>query len=235
MEKKKFYTELAYLLGLLALALGAALMEKADFGMSMVVAPAYLLYARLSQIWSFVTFGMMEYLLQAALLLCMILLLRKFRIFYLFSFITAILYGFLLDGCMALVGIMSADLFVCRLVFYISGVCLCSIGVAFMFHTYIAPEVYELIVKEIAAHFQWKIHRVKTCYDCLSCLTAVILSFAFFGLGRFEGVKLGTILCAFINGWLIGRCGQWMERHWDFQDAFPLRRFFVSGPDIKKT
>ena len=39
-----FYTELAYVLGILALALGTALMERADFGVSMVVAPAYLLH-----------------------------------------------------------------------------------------------------------------------------------------------------------------------------------------------
>ena len=35
-------------------------MEKADFGVSMVVAPAYLLYRWLSPAWSFVTFGMAE-------------------------------------------------------------------------------------------------------------------------------------------------------------------------------
>ena len=45
MEKQRvFFTELAYVLGILALALGTALMERADFGVSMVVAPAYLLH-----------------------------------------------------------------------------------------------------------------------------------------------------------------------------------------------
>ena len=40
--KRTFYTETAYAIGIVALALGTALMEKADYGMSMVVAPAYL-------------------------------------------------------------------------------------------------------------------------------------------------------------------------------------------------
>lgn len=44
--KKSFYTELAYGVGLITLALGTALMERADFGMSMVVAPAYLVYLK---------------------------------------------------------------------------------------------------------------------------------------------------------------------------------------------
>ena len=42
--KRVFYTELAYAIGITVLALGTALMERADFGMSMVVAPAYLLH-----------------------------------------------------------------------------------------------------------------------------------------------------------------------------------------------
>ena len=46
--KRVFYCEVAYVLGLVVLAVGTALMEKADFGMSMVVAPAYLLYLKLN-------------------------------------------------------------------------------------------------------------------------------------------------------------------------------------------
>lgn len=74
--KRTFSTELAYVFGIVFVALGVVLMEKADFGVSMVVAPAYLLYRWLSPVWSFVAFGMAEYCLQAVLLLVMCLLLR---------------------------------------------------------------------------------------------------------------------------------------------------------------
>lgn len=90
--KRTFSTELAYVFGIVFVARGVVLMEKADFGVSMVVAPAYLLYRWLSPVWSFVTFGMAEYCLQAVLLLAMCLLLR-FRVSYLFSFVTAVVYG----------------------------------------------------------------------------------------------------------------------------------------------
>ena len=63
--KRTFSTELAYVFGIVFVALGVVLMEKADFGVSMVVAPAYLLYRWLSPVWSFVAFGMAEYCLQA--------------------------------------------------------------------------------------------------------------------------------------------------------------------------
>ena len=120
MKKRLFYTELAYLFGILAIALGTAFMERADFGMSMVVAPAYVLYLKLSATWEFVTFGMMEYTLQAIVLLLMAALLRRFRLSYLFSFFTAVLYGFALDGCMALVGLLPPATIPWRIGFFVA-------------------------------------------------------------------------------------------------------------------
>ena len=41
---KTFSTELVYVFGIVFVAWGVVLMEKADFGVSLVVAPAHLLY-----------------------------------------------------------------------------------------------------------------------------------------------------------------------------------------------
>jgi len=214
--KKLFYMEWAYVLGIVLLAMGTALMEKADFGMSMVVAPAYLLYLKLSARFAFVTFGMMEYMLQALLLVILAVALRKFKLSYLFSFVTAVVYGFTLDGCMALAGLIPGNGMVARVAFYVLGMLLCSGGVAFFFHTYIAPEAYELIVKELSGAWGVGIGRFKTIYDLTSCLISVIMSFAFFGLWHFEGVKLGTIFCAVINGSIIGWMSKSMDERWNF-------------------
>ncbi len=111
--KRTFSTELAYVFGIVFVAWGVVLMEKADFGVSMVVAPAYLLYRWLSPAWSFVTFGMAEYCLQAVLLLAMCLLLRRFRVSYLFSFVTAVVYGFVLDAFMLLGAALPAGSTMC--------------------------------------------------------------------------------------------------------------------------
>ncbi len=226
MKKRRFYTELAYVLGIVGLALGTALMELADFGLSMVVAPAYLVYLKLSQIWGFVTFGMAEYTLQACLLLVMALVLRRFRVSYLFSFVTAVIYGFALDGCMTLVALIGGDTFAGRIGFYVTGLLLCAAGVALVFRTYIAPEVYELFVKKVSAKLNRNISHFKIMYDCVSCLIAVILSFVFFGWWHFEGVKLGTVVCALVNGWLIGWIGRWLDSRLEYADALPLRRWF---------
>ena len=224
--KRIFYTELAYVFGLVALAAGTALMEAADFGVSMVVAPAYLIHLKLSRTLPFFSFGMAEYTLQAFILALMCIALRRIKLSYLFSFVTAVIYGFLLDGAMLLVALVPAQSAAMRAVFYLAGMLGCSAGVSLMFHTYIPPEAYELFVKELSARFGISINIFKTCYDCASCLIGVILSFAFFGMWHFEGVKLGTVVCALVNGYIIGLCTRFFEKRFEFRDALDARRFF---------
>ena len=226
MKKRTFYTEAAYAAGLLLIALGVVLMEKADFGMSMIVAPAYGLHRWLQPQLGWFTFGAAEYCFQALLLCVMALVLRKFRLSWLFSFLTAVVYGFILDGLMLLGAYLPAGM-VWRIHWYVLGMVICSMGVACMFRTYLSPEVYELLVKEGSRHFGVEIHHFKTGYDCLSCLLALVMSFAVFGLWQFVGVKWGTVLCALINGWLIGQCSRLLEKCFVFRDALPWRGFFT--------
>ncbi len=228
MQKKTLiYSEAAYLIGLVVLAFGVALMEAADFGVSMVVAPAYLIYRYLNPMLPFFTFGMSEYCLQAVLVLATMLLLRRFRFSWVLTFATAVLYGFILDGCMILVGLIPHSHLAIRIIFYITGVLLCSAGVSLLFHTYLPPEAYELFVKLVSAKFGIEIHRFKTAYDIVSMLIAVILSFCFFGFGVFIGVRFGTLLCALINGFLISRFSHLFETYFRFEDILPFRKFFV--------
>ena len=226
MKKKVFFSEAAYLAGLAVLAVGTALMEAADFGLSMVVAPAYLMHLVISPVFPVFSFGMAEYVLQGILLVLLMIAMRRVKLSYLFSFVTAVLYGLMLDTAMALMPAVSAESMILRAVCYCAGMVVCSVGVALLFHTYIAPEAYELVVKEIAGEWNWPIAKVKTVYDCISCAVAVAMSFAFFGLWHFEGVKLGTVLCALVNGTLIGAISNWMEVHVEFKDALQLRSLF---------
>lgn len=225
-QKRVCLTEMAYVLGILILAAGTALMELADFGMSMVVAPAYLLHLKVSQVVPAFSFGMSEYVLQAVLLIALGAVMRRFRMSYLFSFVTAVIYGFTLDLAIFAASALPCPGILWRCAYYVLGMVLCSLGVAFLFHTYIAPEAYELVVKEISAKTGARLDRVKTVYDCCSCALGVALSFAFFGFGHFEGVKAGTIFCALINGFLIGRISLALENAFDFKDALPLRGLF---------
>ncbi len=227
MKKKHiFYTELSYVFGMLTLALGTAFMEAADLGVSMVVAPAYLIYRKLSLIHPFFTFGMAEYTLQAVLLVLTVIVLKRFKVSYLFSFVTAVLYGLTLDVTMLFVSVIPCETLLVRIIFYLVGMLFCAVGVSLFFHTYISPEVYELFVKETSEKYSLDIHKLKTVYDCVSCAIGILLSFIFFGFGHFEGVKLGTILCALVNGRLIGQCTRVLENSFSFEDGLRSRIFF---------
>lgn len=224
--KRTFFTEAAYLTGILILAIGTAFMERTDFGMSMVVAPAYILHLKLSETFRFFSFGMAEYVLQAFLIILLIVIHRRGKRAYLFSFGTAVLYGFILDLAILAVSFIPGHTMAFRVLYYALGMLMCAAGVSLLFHTYLSPEAYELFVKEIAAKLNVPVSRCKTVYDCTSCVISILLSFAFFGFGHFEGVKWGTIICAFLNGWLIGRASLLFEGFFDFRDGLPLRKYF---------
>ena len=72
-----------------------------------------------------------------------------------------------------------------RVIFYILGMLICAAGVSLFFHTYIAPEAYELFVKEISLKYGFNMNKVKTIYDCTSCIVAILMSCVFFGLWQF--------------------------------------------------
>ena len=229
MKKRTFYTELAYVAGIVSLVCGVTLMERADFGMSMVVAPAYVLHRFISTLpgMEWFSFGVAEYTLQLLLVLALMAIVRQFRISYFFSFVTAVIYGNLLDLVMWLTPVIPADNIALRVVFFVVGELFCTLGVSLVFHTYIPPEAYELFVSEICKKFGKQTGRVKWVYDIVSCLTAVALSFLFFGWGVFIGVKWGTVLCAVVNGVIIGAMVKWEDQHFDFRDGLKWRRFFT--------
>ncbi len=219
--KKTFYTEAAYFVGLFVLAVGTALMERGNFGMSMVVAPAYILHRWLVEFLPFFSFGMAEYTLQFVLLILLAAVMRRVKVGYLLSFVTAVLYGFMLDLCLWAASFLPWEGVAVRLVFFLVGMVICSVGVALLFRTYFPPEAYELFVKELAEKTGAPISRCKTVYDCVSCGVGIVLSFVFFGFGVFVGVQWGTVVCALINGWMIGRIAAWMEKTFSFTEKFP--------------
>ena len=226
MKKRVFYTELSYVLGLVIMAFAAAFTEKADFGMSMVVAPAYILHLKVSEFLPWFTFGVAEYFFQGMLVLATILIMRKFKLSYLLSFVTAVLYGTLLDFAMNVIAPLPDSEFMIRVVWYLLGTVFCALAVSLFFHTYLSPEAYELIVKEIASKFGFNINKVKTGYDCFSTLLGIVMSFSFFGFGVFEGVKFGTILCALINGFLIGCFSKLLEHFFEFKNKWSAEKYF---------
>ncbi len=229
MKKPVFYTELAYFLGIALIALGTAMTVWGDFGISMVVAPAFILHLKLSRLLPWFTFGVAEYVLQALLLVMLMCIRRKVKAAYFLSFLTAVFYALLLDGSTKLLSLLPEPRLWQRLLAYVAGDLVTCAGVAWIFHTYIPPEAYEMFVKELSFHFGLQLHTVKTAYDLGSLVVAAALSFVL--LGSLQGIGVGTVVTAFLNGTLIRLFSGLFERKWHFEDKLPYRKKFEESEE----
>ena len=223
MKKAVFYTEAAYFIGLILLAAGTALTAYGGFGLSMVVAPAYILHLYLSKFLSFFSFGVAEYCMQALIVLLLAIFLRKVKLAYLLSLASAILYGILLDGAMLLTAHLPENVGL-QIAAYVLGALLCCNAIALLFCSYLPPAAYEMFVKEISAKRNAPLHRIKTVYDCGSLLLALLLSLALFR--DIRGIGIGTVLCAVSYGTIIRLFQTLLRKSFRFTDKFSLRKHF---------
>ncbi len=219
-NKKTIPSEIVYLLGIVLLSLAVAILTAADFGVSMIVAPAYLLSLKLG----FVSFGHAEYIIQSGLFIALCIVLRKFKFVYFMSFVTCLIYGAVLDlwrklpcfdPAVTAPGSMTMSL---RTVMFVTGVLLTAFSVSLFFKTYLYPQVYDFFVKAVSLKYGIKLSRFKTCFD-LTCLSAsVVMTFCFFG--KLVGVNWGTLVIALINGTLIGFFSEKLDELFDFRPWF---------------
>ncbi len=231
MKKIRISSELAYPIAIIVLSLAVSMLSAADFGISMIVAPAYLLSLKTGVL----TFGQAEYVIQAGLFVVLCLILRKFKLVYLFSFATCLIYGFVLDLWRkipvfdpSVVAPGSMDLWL-RIVMFVLGVTLTAFAIALFFKTYFYPQVYDFFVKAVSSRYGIKLPLIKTIVD-FSCLTAsVVMTFAFFG--KIVGIGWGTLFMTIINGTAIGLFSKLLDKFFDFRPTFPK---FASLFDLEK-
>ena len=222
-NKKVFYTEIGYIIGLVFTAIGVALMIKANLGVSMIVAPTVLIQQKLSEFLPWITVGQVEWVFQGLLLILMSIIVRRFRASYLFSVVTVLIYTSMLDGMLFVLGFVPNDILAVQIVLFLLGWLILDTGLSFMFRTYIAPEVYELFVREVTDRYKLKLSVVKTVYDMSSLTLAIILSFALFGCFRFDVIFVGTVVNALLNGFIIGKISKFFDKRFEFRDKFDLR------------
>lgn len=202
-QKITLNSELNYLFSLILITLAVAMLTSAGFGLSMVVAPAFVLAEYIPNL----TFGQAGYILYGVQFILMCFLLKGFRPSLLISFLTVIIYGVFLDlwQLIPLFNITvtppeSLELWV-RIVFFIGGILLTTFSVALSFKTYIYPQVYDFFVKAVSDFYKIKLAIFKYIVDFSFLAIAVILSFVFFG--KLVGVNWGTIVMTITSGTLV--------------------------------
>ena len=76
MKKRKVSSEAVYIAGTIITALGTALLAKADLGMSMLVAPSYIISLKVTSL----TFGEIGNIIQGIVFLILCLVLKKIKL-----------------------------------------------------------------------------------------------------------------------------------------------------------
>lgn len=221
MKRIPIYSELAYIVAILLLSFAVSLLTAADFGVSMVVAPSYII----SQKLTFLTMGQCEYMLQGILFCFTCLLLGKLKPIYFMSFVTGLIYATVLDFWRRVIPFVNPNVVVpgsqsmfTRIVLFVLGIMLTAAAVALFFHTYLYPHVYDFFVKAVSSRFGVSRNRFKILFDCccllISCMLTLLL------LGRFVGVGPGTLIMTACNGLLIGVFGRIYDRIFQFTPIF---------------
>lgn len=214
-KRKKTEPIVSWILAMILCPLGVCFSVKSAFGVSMIEAPVYVLHLKISEYFPWYTYGTSEYFVQAALLIVMCIAVRRFKPKYLLSFVTAFLYGWILDGWNFVFSAVEANTLAARIVFAVLGCVGVSFAVAMFFRTWLPLEVWELFVKEVTDRYHLNITKVKWIYDVSSLTVGVILMLCFFGKIRFDAIGIGTVVTTFINAPLIAFSTKIQDKFWN--------------------
>lgn len=220
--KITLHSELVYILSILILSFSVAMVSAADFGLSMIVSPAFIL----SQKLGFLTFGQSEYVVQALLFVVLCILMKRVKLIYFSSFITCLIYGAILDLWRAVIpmfnptiteaGSMGMPL---RVTFFAVGTLITTLAIAMCFRTYLYPQVYDFFVKGVTEKFNLDRTKFKIGFDIVFLIVSCAMTLIFFG--GFVGIGVGTLITALVNGFLIGNFGKLFDKLFEVKPLFP--------------
>ena len=226
MNKKTIYSEVLYILAIIILAFAVNLMSIADLGMSMIVCPAYIL----SEKFDLLTYGQAEYLIATIVFIIFCLVMKKFKILYLLSYLTGILYALFSDLIKIFIPMFNQNLMVSmniRIIYFFIGMILSGLAVALFYKTYLYPQIYDFFVKVVAQKYQISIKFFKTCFDCSFLIISFIMSYVLFG--ELIGIGIGTIIMAFCNGMMIEQFQNIIDQYFVCIPHFEKLKIYLEG------
>lgn len=198
------------------------MIASADLGVSMIVAPAYVISLKIE--W--LTFGMSEIFVQAILFIVFCIAVKKVKLVYFSSFLTCILYSVALDCWRTIIPLFNPEMVIpgsmympLRILLFTLGMLLTTFSIAMFYKTYLYPQVYDFFTKGLCARYKFNMVKVKTIYDFSSLTLAVVLTLFLFA-GEFRGVGIGTVVMTVLNGVLIGTFLKFLEKFTDIQPIF---------------
>ncbi len=242
MKKVQKSSELLWLMGIVFVALGVAICSKADLGVSMIAAPAFVVYEAIAPLWGGFSVGMTEYMIQGIMLLLLCAVIRRFRWQYLLAFAVAVVYGYTLNFFLWILGGISFQAVWLRWGMLIVGDAITAFGVACFFSTYMPLQVYELFVAELARRFGLNLNKTKWTFDITLLVISITLALVLFGdaasfawgsigYSSFHCIGLGTLVTTAINSPLIALMRRVIQSCFADAPCFPRLKAILKGKD----
>lgn len=223
MKKIRLNSELSLLFALALISFAIVFIIKADFGMTVVQAPVYVLSIAVPAL----SMGSWNYIVQGFLALLMVALVGRIKISYILSFIAAVVYGLFLDAVSKWTAGLLPHSLLERIAFYAAGYILLCVAVA-IFFTCKAPLMpYDIFIREVASRYKMSIPKFKWIFDISCVITALTLSLAI--TGKIRGIGIGTLIFAFTVSPAVSVLMKFINAKFEFKPLlkdkeFPLRK-----------
>lgn len=223
----KGVAEVMWIMGIVLCALGVCLSANSGFGVSMVAAPAFVLFNRLKDVLPWLTYGTMDYIFQGIVVLSTVVICRRFKWKYLMAFAVAVVYGVLLDMWRMVFGAEVYATIPLRVCAAVCGAVITSLAIAMLLRSYMPQQAYELVVKETSERYNFLLNKVKWTFDISVLVLAILLMLVLFGRFDPELVGVGTVVITLVNTPLIAMWGKVLDRFFAFTSQWPrFRNFF---------
>ena len=204
-----FRGELALALAVVFNSFGVVLMLYSGSGISAISSVPY----AFSEVFPFLTLGTWTYLFQAVLIITLMVLLCRFVVSYLFSFVVGFVFSELLDLHELWINVLPVNLGWRVLYFVVSYLILCF-GIALSNRCKLPIVPTDLFPRELAQITKINYPKVKISFDAICLLVTAGMTLLF--LGHLQGIGIGTVLAALTMGKVIGIMGNWLDRHFVF-------------------
>lgn len=228
MSKKNFKfekgAEIFWILGIFLVPLGSAICNKANLGISMIAAPAFIIHSAIEHLVpAFFTIGVVEYIVQAFFSLLICLIVWKVKLKYILAIFVGVIYGYVLDMWLLIIGSDPVEEIWLRYLLLVVGCAVTAMGVACFFRTFMPLQSYELFVTEISTRFKFNVSIVKFIYDVSLLAISVVLALSLFGdvksfnwseiyKTNYHYLGLGTFISTIINSPIITITGKLMDK-----------------------
>lgn len=205
--------ELFTLLGLIFVAFAVTLLIKADFGVSAISGVPYVLSLAFPRL----TLGNWNTLLQCLWLAITMILIRKFKPGYLFSFLLAFIFGPMLDQVNGLIAPLPHTI-PWRIGYFAVGYVCMALGITsfFVCGTPVLP--FDTVPRAFVIEKGVSAQKARTVYDLIHL--ALLIGVGLIFLGRVVAVGWVTIFNAMTMGYVTGWMINWLRDRAEIKPYF---------------